>query len=302
MMRLSDFLGTVEFKGRMTDADSLIATLDGGAADIKAILDSTTSPVESFRTGRVVSSVEVPLGATNILPSAPVSGPLAEWMEETIFADTATETDEGAYYPESTFVLAQRSVPTRKIGASVPATDEQLEDVPGARAYLDDRLTMSVRRRLDWQLINGTGVGNTVLGFLNWAGIAAAPIGADTRADAISRAAEAVGTVGAAVPDYVLLNPADAGTIFRNKTTDGIYIGVPVNWPTPLVTPAMPAGTALIGAFAEYAAIGLRRGIDVQVTNSHGTDFLEGRQRIRADVRAALIVYRPAAFIAVTGL
>jgi hypothetical protein len=40
----------------------------------------------------------------------------------------------------------------------------------------------------------------------------------------------------------------------------------------------------------------------VQISNSHSTYFIEGKQATRADMRVALIVYRPARLRHVTGL
>jgi hypothetical protein len=40
----------------------------------------------------------------------------------------------------------------------------------------------------------------------------------------------------------------------------------------------------------------------VQVSNSHSSFFIEGKLAIRADVRLAVIFYRPKAFGTVTGL
>lgn len=45
-----------------------------------------------------------------------------------------------------------------------------------------------------------------------------------------------------------------------------------------------------------------RRGIVVKISDSHSDYFVSGKQAIRADVRVALIFYRPAAFCTVTGI
>ena len=45
-----------------------------------------------------------------------------------------------------------------------------------------------------------------------------------------------------------------------------------------------------------------KRGIDVQVSNSHSTYFVEGKQAIRADMRGCAAWLRPTAFCTVTGL
>ena len=46
----------------------------------------------------------------------------------------------------------------------------------------------------------------------------------------------------------------------------------------------------------------MRRGMDVQVTNSHASFFITGKQAIRADIRAVMVHFRPKAFGTVTGL
>jgi len=59
--------------------------------------------------------------------------------------------------------------------------------------------------------------------------------------------------------------------------------------------------TALVGDFS-FSELAQRRGIDVQISNSHADFFTNGLQAIRADVRVALVIYRPAAFATVTGI
>jgi hypothetical protein len=67
-------------------------------------------------------------------------------------------------------------------------------------------------------------------------------------------------------------------------------------------TTAAPATAAIAGDYMNFSELAVRRGIDVQVSNSHGTYFVEGKLAIRADLRCAVIHYRPKAFGQVTGL
>ncbi|MEX0843404.1 MAG: hypothetical protein WD120_03565 [Gemmatimonadota bacterium] len=46
----------------------------------------------------------------------------------------------------------------------------------------------------------------------------------------------------------------------------------------------------------------VRRGIEVQISNSHSDYFVKGKQAIRADMRVALVIYRASAFSEVTGV
>ena len=94
------------------------------------------------------------------------------------------------------------------------------------------------------------------------------------------------------------------------KDSTGQYIwGSPTEagperiWGLPVAqSDVIAQGHGLAGDFATHTELAMRRGIDVQVSNSHGTFFVEGKQAIRADVRCALVVYRPAALCTVTGL
>jgi HK97 family phage major capsid protein len=73
-------------------------------------------------------------------------------------------------------------------------------------------------------------------------------------------------------------------------------------WGLPVVvTTAQTEDTGLVGDFRQ-AALYLRQGIDVQVSNQHDDYFVRNLLAIRAEMRAALAVYRPAAFCTVTGI
>jgi HK97 family phage major capsid protein len=74
-------------------------------------------------------------------------------------------------------------------------------------------------------------------------------------------------------------------------------------WGLPIVlSDAIAEGTALVGDYANFVELAERRGIEVQVSDSHSDFFIKGKQAIRADMRAALPIYRPQAFCEVTGI
>jgi hypothetical protein len=56
-----------------------------------------------------------------------------------------------------------------------------------------------------------------------------------------------------------------------------------------------------VADFQNFTALWFRNNIEVSVGYVND-DFAEGQKSIRADVRAALVVYRPAAICTVTGL
>jgi HK97 family phage major capsid protein len=63
-----------------------------------------------------------------------------------------------------------------------------------------------------------------------------------------------------------------------------------------VVTEAMDAGTALVGAFGTAAQVFRRGGLTVEASNSHSDYFRKNLTAVRAEERLALAVYRPQAF------
>lgn len=270
---------------------------------------------EEFRTGKVVEFATRPIQVADLIPQTETSQSAVQYMEETTFTNNAAEVNESTQstpgtYPESALALTEQSSLVRKIAVFLPMTDEQLEDEPQARGYVENRLPFMIRQRLDSQILVGNGTAPNLRGILNVVGIQTQAKGADPTPDAVYKGIVKVETVGQAVANAVVFNPTDWQGVRLLRTADGLYIwGNPSDagperiWGLQVVrAQAETAGTAIVGDFQNFIELAVRRGIDVQVSNSHSTYFVEGKQALRADMRAALVVYRPAAFCTVTGL
>ncbi len=283
-------------------------TLD---VELKTLLDTGSGwAPASVRGPRVVEYATRPLQVADIIPSTTTGSTSVVYMEETTFTNNAAEVAEGGAYPEAALGFTEKTSPVRKIGVWLPVTDEQLEDVPQVRGYIDNRLPFMVRQRLDSQILVGNGTAPNLRGILNTSGIQTQAKGADPTPDAVYKAMTLVKVTGQAMPNAVVFNPTDWQDVRLLRTADGIYIwGSPSEagpariWGLPVVeAQGLTVNTALVGDFQNYSELATRRGIDVQVSNSHSTFFTEGKQAIRADVRVALVIYRPAAFCQVTGV
>lgn len=279
--------------------------------ELKTLFQTTAGwAPESTRTGRVVDFATRPVQVTDLIPMTTTTQAAVVFMEETTFTNTAAERAEGIAYPEATLALTERSSTVRKIAVFIPVTDEQLEDEPQVRGYLDNRLPFMLRQRLDSQILNGDGIAPNLEGILNVTGIQTQAKGTDPVPDAIYKAMTKVRVTGRAMPTAVVLHPNDWQDIRLLRTADGIYIwGNPSDagperiWGLQVAqSDAITENTGLVGDFATYVELATRRGVDVQVSNSHSTFFTEGKQAMRADTRVALVVYRPAAFCTVTGI
>ena len=265
---------------------------------------------EETRTGRVVEFATRPVQVTDLIPQTTTTQSAVKYMEETTFTNAAAETAEAGAYGEAALALTERASLVRKITVYLPVTDEQLEDEPQARGYVDNRLMFMVRQRLDGQLLVGNGTPPNLTGILNTAGIQTQAKGTDAVPDAVYKAMTKVRVGGRAMPNATIFHPNDWQDIRLLRTADGIYIwGNPSDagperiWGLRVVqSDAITENTGLVGDFANFSELSVRRGVDVQVSNSHADYFINGKLAIRADMRAAFVVYRPAAFATVTGI
>ena len=278
--------------------------------DLKTLLDTTGYVPETTRTGRVVEFATRPLQVLDLIPQTTTTQAGVTYMEETTFTNNAAEVAEAGTYPESALGLTEKTSMVRKVGTWLPVTDETLEDIPRAQQYIDNRLPFMVRQRLDSQILVGNGTAPNLRGVLNVAGIQTQAKGTDPVPDAVYKAIVKVRTVGFAMPDAYVTNPADWQDVRLLRTADGIYIwGNPSEagperiWGLAVAQAnGMTADTGVVGDFGNFSELAVKRGVETKISDSHSTFFVEGKQAIRADVRVALIYYRPAAFCSVTGV
>ena len=290
-----------KFKGQTSALD----------VDLKTLMTTSAGwAPETTRSGLVVESAQRPVQVTDLVPTVPTSQAAYVYMEETTFTNNAAEAAEGGTYGEAALALTERTSTVRKVAVWLPVTDEQLEDEAGASAYLNARLPFMLRQRLDGQILTGDGSAPNLRGVNNVAGIQTQAKGADPVPDAVYKAMTKVRVTGRAMPNAVVFHPNDWQDVRLLRTADGIYIwGNPSEvgperiWGLQVAqSDAQTENTAVVGDWANYSLLAVKRGIEVQTTNSHGTFFIEGKQAVRADFRAALVFTRPAAFATVTGI
>lgn len=259
---------------------------------------------QSIRSGLLVESPQRPPQVADALPNGTTGQAAIVYMQETVFTNAAAPTKEGGAYAESTLKVVQKTTPVKKIATFLPITDEQLEDVQQAQGYVENRLPLMLKQALDTQILSGAGAEAELLGFLHQEGLLTQAQGEGNIPDAIFKGMTKVRVEGQAITSAAMLNPFDWQTVRLEKTKDGIYIwgppssvgpeqifGVPV-----IQAQVLAQGTALVGDFVTHSEVVFKKGIELKVSDSHEDYFTKGKQAIRADVRAALCVYRTSAF------
>jgi len=287
------------------------ATLDIGYPELKTLFQTSAGwAPESTRSGRLLEYALEPLRVIDLIPGGTISQDTYKYMEETTLTNNAAEVAEGGTYGEAALALTERSQVVEKVGVWLPVTDEQMEDVAGIEAYVNSRLIMMLKQRLDSQLLTGDGSTPNLLGILNKGSIQTQAKGTDPVPDAIYKAITKVRVTGKAFADGVVLHPNDWQDIRLLRTSDGIYIwGSPMDsgperiWGLPVaLTTFETENTGLVGDFRGHSLFMVKRGVDVQATNAHSDYFIKGKQAIRADLRCVLVVFRPQAFCTVTSI
>lgn len=304
-------LGELIVKSGATKSDNRRKEFEIEGIELKTLFETTAgwSP-ESLRTGRLVDKAVRPIQVLDLIPMGRTSMAAIKYMEETTLTETnAVEKAEGSEYGEVAMALTERSVTVEKLPCFLPVTDEQLEDVEQAQSYINNRLPEILKRRLDYQSLNGTGVTPLMLGILQKSGIQVTAAGAeDGNADTILRAINNVRVTGRAIASAIVLHPTDWLNERLRKTKDGAYVwgnpsetGITTMWGLPVAqSDSLTAGTAVVGDYRLYSEFVERRGIVVKVSDSHSDYFIKGKQAIRADLRGAFVWYRAAAFSSVT--
>lgn len=293
--------GVLTDKGRVAELD----------VDVKTLMQTTAGWAPTpINNGRVIDKATRPVELVDIIPTTTTgqTGSVTYW-EETTFTNNAAETAEAAAIPEGALALTEQTAAIRKIAVLLPVTDEQLEDEARVPGYLDNRLPFMIRQRLSGQIAAGNGTAPNLRGVLNVAGIQTQAKGADPTPDAVYKALVKVATTGQATPDAYLTNPLDWQDVRLLRTADGIYIwGSPSEagpqriWGLQVVlAQAITENTGVVGDFANFSELSIRKNVEVDV-GLINDDFGKGRQTFRAQMRAALIWYRPAAFCTVTGI
>jgi HK97 family phage major capsid protein len=216
--------------------------------------------------------------------------------------------------PQSAFKFEGHQAPVRTLAHWEAAHRNVLADEPQLRSIIDNELMYGLRLLEDNQILNGDGTGENLLGVLATPGIqeyawsdgvgGATP---DTKADAIRRAAT-LAFLAYYEPTGIVLHPNDWEDIELTKDLQGQYLvavsvamgGEPRVWRMPVVdTPAIPEGTALVGAFGTGAQLYDREQASIRISEQHSDFFVRNAIVVLAEQRLALAVKRPEAFVAI---
>ena len=258
--------------------DVLVAVIDGGST-------VTYTDLGAAGTGATVPTVDRTAGATTV--------------------------HAGGQMPETSLTTVSTILTAKKIAIFSTVVDELLADFPAFSEYLDVELTRQITDAENWQLLNGDGTGDNVLGLLNVTGtLSRAKQSGDTALDVLEQGiTDLRNGPNFCEPDAIIINPSTWSAIRRTKNTLGNYVlgdpgqttvsdvwGVPV-----LQTTQITPGVVVMGNLELATQAFVREGVTLAMTNSSDNDFTNGKVKIRSTERLTLGVARPTAINILTG-
>lgn len=201
----------------------------------------------------------------------------------------------------------EQSRAVRTIASWIRGSRQIFEDVPRLQSEVDNDLMYALLLTEEREILYGDNTGTHLDGItpqaliqtLNWSDGEAG----DTRVDTIARSAGLCMAI-----DYpitaVVINPLDNTSMKLEKGADGHYLypngleaqlGFPV-----VVTNAITAGTALVGAFGFSAKLWDRQQASIRTTENYNDDFVRNAIVVLAEERLCLTVPLPEGFCLAT--
>lgn len=293
------------------------------APEFKAAADTNVtfagaSPFVTEFDRTFVTGVRPRLVVSDLLSSGTLSGNAISYFVEGALEGAFTTVAEGGAKPQ--LHVADPTAVTealKKIAGFIKFSDEMIDDLDFIVSEINNRLLYELAKFEEAQILNGNGTGSNLRGILQRSGIQSeTAASAGDNADALFRAITKVTTGSGLDADGIVMNPLDYQRLRLSKDANGQYFGggffqgqygngvladkPPVWGLQTVVTPAIAAGTALVGSFKQGGTVYRKGGVRVESTNSHASDFTNNLVTVRAEERLALAVRFPAAFVTVT--
>lgn len=210
-------------------------------------------------------------------------------------------TSEGALKPQMDFTLSELNAKAQVIAAWTRVSNQFLEDIPAAQAWLTQRLIQSYYEAEDRQLINGTGVDPELKGINTAGNFTAASGGGTNPVIQLVNAVLQLKSLGRR-PTGIIVHPDSLGSLLLNQADgsgefdlpsyisvnafgDLSVLGVPV-----LVTTAQ---TAAVFTVIDNSGmlLAIRNNVKVEFFASDGINVRENMVTARVEGRIAFPVY-----------
>lgn len=304
-MSISEKTLTDEIKEHKEEIKNIVNGISNKDVVVKATVlrSSVAGNQQAAELPEIGQLAHAKLTAYDIFRKLPVTGSnhngvirYYDWDEATIVR-AAGLVAEGVAFPESTAAWTTNTISIKKIGDTLPVSEEFFEDEAMFAAELNMFLDTNVKIKRNDQIINGDGTGDNLTGI--FASVDAyVPVASGIQDasiyDLFVKVSENITSTGGSkyMPDFGLMNIVDINKMKLKKDANNNYVippfvsrdGSQVSGMIVLEENAVPANTMIVGdrRFAriyEIAGVQLSRGlIHAQFTSDMET--LKARTRL----------------------
>lgn len=227
------------------------------------------------------------------------------YVETTTETGAPATTAELATIPEKDFAFQEYKAPLKKITVANKHSVELLSDSAQLVNAIKGWLQEDINIVTDEQLLNGNGTGANLQGVIGRATLLdATAVGTKRVANAnlydvirVALTKIAVAGKGKFMANYVILNPTDADELDLTKDSQGQYVlppfrsadGTTIKGARVIENTGITAGTFLVGDFRKLH-VGTKGGVEIEMTNSDGTDFVKDILTVKLRRRVASYV------------
>lgn len=295
--------------GRVLDAEQLAASFgrrpsfaSTGGGDLLVPDSGRQQPPYG-----VVGQLYQQTALLNLIPTAVMTGGSFTYLIEAgSIDDQIPGSPEGAIKPEETSLeLDEGEVRAVTIAAWRKLRRQTVADVPELQNLVNNRLRYSVQRRIEAQVLAGTGQNETLTGILSTTGVGTVPYEAATPAADLILSGLTVVRVSGGNPTGIVLNPVTYQQMLQQKAegsgerldSAGAFAGtVDSLWGVPVVqSPVISPDRALVGDWAAAARLFIREGLSLRLSDSDQDDFIRNRLTALTEARVGLAVFQPSA-------
>jgi len=277
--------------------------------EVKNTLTGSATTVAPDRRPGIVPGAFQMLTIESLLNSTTTTSNAVEFTKENVFTNNAAEAAEGSAKAESSLTWTLVNMPVSTVAHWIKISRQLAMDNTALAAYVNNRMTYGVNRKVETQLVSGDGTAPNISGMFDTGnftahGYADANLGSTLKKLVLIRKMIADTWAAGYPAEAILLNPADFAQIEIDLlTTAAGQVRVAVDaagvmrlWGVPVVqSVGVTADTVAVGAFSQAYTLYNREGVVVEMSESDSDNFTKNLITIRAERRLALATEVPGA-------
>ncbi|WP_224275815.1 phage major capsid protein [Streptomyces sp. LS1784] len=282
-----------------------LADLRGGFKADAPVQQVGLGRLQNVRLPTVDLTTPMPLTILDLIDHGTIGGPSFEYLQITAVTRNAALVPDEILPADATTKptsglstnLATAKVYTYADGYTV--TNQMLADAPALASYLNGQLSYNISNVIEDKILNGSGTGGNPTGILATSGVQNQAFDTDM-VTTIRKAITRLENISAPIT-AVLVSPSDNEKFDLLKDAQGRYYsqgpwgsGPGTIWGRPrVVSQRLPSGTAILGNWKTVSLMD-REGLSVLAFNQHKDYAARNLVYVRAELRAAQAVFKPA--------